>query len=156
MIICGVDPGYDRVGYAFLEISSEKVIPIAYGLVSTSKNNDFSKRLYEIGNDFEELFNIHKPTYLYIEKLFMGKNTTTALPVAEVRGMIKYLAEKNNIIIQELSPSTIKKTITGYGSAQKGQMIQAITFLLQLPKPPHPDDVADALSVAFCGYIKES
>ncbi|MGL4394127.1 MAG: crossover junction endodeoxyribonuclease RuvC [Brevinema sp.] len=156
MIICGIDPGYDRAGYAFLEISSQGVKPLSYGLVSTSKDKNLQERLLEVGNDFEQLFQLYKPKHLYIEKLFMGRNTTTVLPVAESRGIIKYLAAKNQIEIHELSPSSIKKSVSGYGAAQKSQMIQAITFLLKLPSPPKPDDVADALSIAFCGYLKQS
>lgn len=156
MIICGIDPGYDRAGYAFLEITPQGVKTISYGLVSTKKTSDLSQRLLEIGNDFEYLFSMYKPTHLYIEKLFMGRNTTTVLPVAESRGILKYIAAKNNIFIHEISPSTVKKIVSGYGAADKSQMIQAITFLLKLPERPHPDDVADALSIAFCGYLKFS
>ncbi|MGL4387965.1 MAG: crossover junction endodeoxyribonuclease RuvC [Brevinema sp.] len=156
MIICGIDPGYDRAGYAFLEINSNGVKPLSYGLISTTKEKKLQERLLEVGNDFEQLFQIYKPSHLYIEKLFMGRNTSTVLSVAEARGIIKYLATKNSISIHEIPPSSIKKAVTGYGSAQKNQMIQAITFLLKLSEPPRPDDVADALSIAFCGYLKLS
>lgn len=156
MIICGIDPGYDRAGYGFVKISGNKCEVLGYGLVSTDKKNSFCERLFELGVDFEQLFDTYKPNHVFIEKLFMGRNTSTVLQVAEVRGVLRYLAKKKDIALSELAPTTIKKTVSGYGVANKQQMIRAITLLLKLPEAPHPDDVADALSIAFCGYIKLS
>ncbi len=156
MIICGIDPGYDRAGYGFLKAANGKFEVLAYGLVSTDKNKIFSERLFELGNDMDSLFQKYKPTHLALEKLFMGRNTSTVLQVAEVRGVLSYIAHKNNLIITELAPTTIKKTVSGYGAADKNQMIRAVTMLLNLSTAPHPDDVADALAIAFCGFVKFS
>ena len=157
MIICGIDPGYDRAGYAFLELKENRTFKVlAYGLVSTSKTLSFCDRILELGNDFDELFKRYQAQHLFMEKLFMGRNTTTVLQVSEARGVLRFLAKKNNMEVSEVAPTSIKKTVSGYGAADKTQMIRAITLLLQLPEPPHPDDVADALSVAFCGYIRLS
>ncbi len=156
MIICGIDPGYDRAGYGFLKIRNGSFEVMSYGLVSTDKKKSFSERLFELGGDIDSLFQKHKPDVLIIEKLFMGRNTSTVLQVSEVRGVMSYLASKNNIQILELAPTSIKKIVSGYGAADKNQMIRAVTMLLNLPQPPSPDDVADALALAFCGYIKYS
>ncbi len=156
MIICGIDPGYDRAGYGFLKVTGQHHEVISSGLVSTDKTKTFAERLFELGNDIDSLFQKYQPQHLIIEKLFMGRNTTTVLQVAEVRGVMTYLALKHNIIITEIAPTSIKKTISGYGAADKSQMIRAVTLLLNLPEPPHPDDVADALALAFCGFIKYS
>ncbi|MGL4676938.1 MAG: crossover junction endodeoxyribonuclease RuvC [Brevinema sp.] len=157
MIICGIDPGYDRAGYGFLKINnpqSQEVL--AYGLISTDKKKSFPERLFELGGDINLLFQKYQPSHVFIEKLFMGRNTTTVLQVAEVRGVLCYLSHKHNIIITELAPKSIKKIVSGYGNADKHQMIRAITLLLNLPEPPQTDDVADALALAFCGSMKHS
>ncbi|MGL4366836.1 MAG: crossover junction endodeoxyribonuclease RuvC [Brevinemataceae bacterium] len=156
MIVCGIDPGYDRCGYAFLELNNGKINVLSYGLISTDKKNDFSSRIKELGDDFELLLNTYQPSHIYLETLYMGRNTTTVLGVAETRGIFRYISKKHNLTIAELSPNSIKKTISGYGAAGKSQMIQAITKLLNLPKPPYPDDTADALAIAFCGCLKIS
>lgn len=156
MIICGIDPGYDRAGYGFINVTQNGYEVLSYGLISTCKKQSFEDRIFELGNDVESLFEKFKPKHLIIEKLFMGKNTTTVLQVAEIRGVLNYLAKKHQINITQISPTSIKKIVSGYGAADKTQMIRAITLLLNLPEPPHPDDVADALSLAFCGYIKYS
>jgi len=154
MIICGIDPGYDRAGYAFIKNINNQVKTLSYGLVSTDKKLDLSTRILELGNDFNQLFTQYKPSHLFIERLFMGRNTSSVLAVSEARGVLRYIAGINNTEIHEIAPNTVKKTITGYGAADKAQMIKAITILLKLPTAPHPDDVADALAIAFCGYLQ--
>ncbi|SFB86877.1 Holliday junction endonuclease RuvC [Brevinema andersonii] len=155
MVICGIDPGFDRAGYAFLQnIGASQPVVLSYGVVTTDKSHDFSMRLFELAEDFVGLFERYQPQYLVLEKLFMGRNITTALPVAEIRGVLRYLAAKNNIELTEVPPNTVKKNVTGYGGADKKQIIQAVTFLLNLPYPPQPDDAADALAIAFCGFLK--
>lgn len=153
MIICGIDPGYERIGYAFLDITKNEISALSYGLISTKKESSFSERLYEIGNDIEALLQNFTPSKIFLEKLFFGSNKNTVLPVSEARGVIRYFAQKYKSTVYEISPSSVKKRVTGYGHAEKWQMIQAITLLLSLPDPPHPDDVADALAIAFCGAI---
>lgn len=155
MIICGIDPGFDRAGYAFLQnIGKAQPIVLSYGVVTTNKSQDFSMRLFELAEDFTGLFERYRPQYLVLEKLFMGRNITTALPVAEIRGVLRYLAAKNSITLAEVPPNTVKKNVAGYGGADKKQIIQAVTFLLNLPSPPQPDDAADALAIAFYGFLK--
>lgn len=153
LTLCGIDPGYDRAGYAFLSVSGAKVSVLSYGLISTAKTSSFDSRLHELGVDFSKLFQAHNPDAIFMEKLFMGRNITTALPVAEVRGVLRYIAADRGTPFHEIPPKTVKKQITGYGNADKSQMIRAVTLILKLAEPPSPDDVADALAIAFCGYL---
>jgi len=47
--------------------------------------------------------------------------------------------------------------VVGYGRAEKKQVITMVTTLLGLPKPPKPDDTADALALAMChGHVGAS
>ena len=156
LIICGIDPGFDRLGYAFLHLKSTHTTPevLSYGLITTPKSSTFDERLLELSQDFDHLLTQHKPDAVYMESLYMGRNVTTVLFVAEVRGVLRYLTAKNNMPLGEIPPNTVKKTISGYGAADKSQMIRAVTTLLRLPAPPQPDDVADALAVALCGCLK--
>ncbi|MGL5255010.1 MAG: crossover junction endodeoxyribonuclease RuvC [Brevinema sp.] len=158
MVICGIDPGFDRLGYAFLRQQTSHSAPevLSYGLITTPKQATFDERLFELSQDFNHLLAQYKPDSIYMESLYMGRNVSTVLFVAEVRGVLRYLAAKNKIPMGEVSPNTVKKTISGYGAADKSQMIRAVTALLRLPQPPQPDDVADALAVALCGSLKTS
>ena len=156
LIVCGIDPGFDRLGYAFLYLKSSSATPevLSYGLITTPKSSTFDERLLELSQDFDQLLTQNKPNAVYMESLYMGRNVTTVLFVAEVRGVLRYLTAKNGIPMGEVPPNTVKKTVSGYGAADKSQMIRAVTTLLRLPAPPQPDDVADALAVALCGCLK--
>ncbi len=85
-----------------------------------------------------------------MEQLFFNRNVTTAIPVGQARGVVLLAAAKNGIELVERTPLQVKQAVTGYGKATKEQVIYMVTKLLNLPEPPKPDDVADALAVAIC------
>jgi crossover junction endodeoxyribonuclease RuvC len=85
-----------------------------------------------------------------METLFFSRNVTSALEVAEVRGVIMLAAQKHGVPVAEYTPNQVKQAVTGSGRADKRQMQEMITRLLGLPAIPRPDDVADGLSVALC------
>ncbi len=85
-----------------------------------------------------------------MEKLFFSKNTTSAMGVSEVRGVILLAAEQRKIPVTEYTPNQIKLAITGSGRADKAQMQQMVARLLHLDEIPTPDDAADGLSIALC------
>jgi len=85
-----------------------------------------------------------------VEELFFNTNTTTAILVAEARGVIVLSAKLAGINIAEYTPLQVKQAVVGYGRAEKKQVITMVTTLLSLPAPPKPDDTADALAIAVC------
>ena len=85
-----------------------------------------------------------------IEELFFNTNATTAIAVAEARGVILCTAYKLGVKISEYTPLQVKQAVVGYGKAEKQQVIAMVTSILNLPKPPKPDDVADAVAIALC------
>ena len=96
------------------------------------------------------LINEYKPDAISVEELFFNTNTTTAIGVAQGRGMVLVAAAKTNTPIYEYTPLQIKQSVTGYGRAEKGQVQQMVKMLLNLNAIPKPDDAADALAVAIC------
>ena len=85
-----------------------------------------------------------------VEELFFTNNITTGIRVAEARGVILLAAENACVPIFEYTPPQVKQAVVGYGKAEKKQVISMVTMLLNLPKPPKPDDTADALAIAIC------
>ncbi len=148
-IILGIDPGFDRLGFGFLGVQGSKVRVIDYGVITTDKALSFEKRLAQIAVDLRELIKEHKPDVMGIETLFFAQNTTTAMTVAEARGVVRLIAAEHGVSIVEFGPSQIKKALTGDGKANKQAMEMMITKLLNLTAVPKPDDAADALAVAL-------
>ena len=84
-----------------------------------------------------------------IEKLFFARNVTTAISVAEARGVAMLTGRQAGISIAEYTPLQIKQTLTGYGKADKKQIQEMVRLNLGLTEVPKPDDCADALAAAI-------
>ncbi len=150
MVILGIDPGLAIVGWGIIERRGAVFAPIAYGAVRTPAHTLIEDRLVMIDSDLQQIINKYRPDELAIEELFFNTNSTTAIAVAEARGVILLNAKKNNIKISEYTPLQVKQAVVGYGRADKRQVIAMVTSLLKLKKPPSPDDTADALAIALC------
>lgn len=150
MRILGIDPGYGIVGYGILDIDNNNIGIVEYGAIITSKNERLPKRLDIIADELEILLKKYKPDEVAIEELFFLHNITTAIPVAEARGVIIQTCYKFCKKIFEYTPLQIKQALTGVGRAEKQQVQFMVKNILGLEKVPTPDDVADSLAVALC------
>lgn len=150
MKIIGIDPGTATTGYGIIQETRGKLSLIEYGAIQTSKGNSAANRLLEIYKDLTSLIKKNKPAILAVEQLFFYKNITTAITVAQARGVVLLCAEQNKLKIAEFTPLQVKSSLTGYGKAGKKQLQYMVAKLLSLKKSPKPDDAADALAVAIC------
>ena len=151
MTVLGIDPGYAIVGYGVLKYINNKFTVLEYGAINTKPETSFPDRLVQIYDAVNSIIEKFAPDAMGIEKLFFNTNTTTAIDVAQARGAILLAAKRNNIdIIGEYTPLQVKMSITGYGQADKKQVMEMTRLLLSLDKVPRPDDAADALAIAIC------
>lgn len=107
-------------------------------------------RLSLIYNDMNLLLDKYKPDEMAIEELFFNSNTTTAISVAEARGVILLSAARKSVAVSEYTPLQVKQSVVGYGKADKKQVILMVKTILGLDKVPKLDDTADALAIAIC------
>ncbi len=148
MKILGIDPGYNIIGYGVIDTDGCKVVD--YGVITTPKSMSISNRLHTIYKACCELMETFKPDEVALEELFFNTNNTTAIPVAEARGVL-IVACKNYIErMFEYTPLQIKQALTGNGRAEKKQVQFMVKNILGLASIPKPDDAADALAVALC------
>ncbi|MEK7069384.1 MAG: crossover junction endodeoxyribonuclease RuvC [Patescibacteria group bacterium] len=154
MRILGIDPGFERLGIAILEKNKndkkEKVI--FSECFKTSPKLDFSKRLNLIGEEIKKIIKEYKPKILSIETLFLNTNQKTVMRVAEVRGVAIYEASLSGLEIFEASPPQIKIATTGYGRANKEQMIKMVKILVEIDKNKTSDDELDAIAIAITAF----
>lgn len=150
MRILGIDPGYAIVGYGIIEFQNGLFKPINYGAIITKANDDFCNRLAIIHSETEEIIKKYAPDTSAIEKLYFQNNHKTAIDVAQARGVTLLALKQNKIPIFEYTPLQVKTTVTGYGKAQKKQVMLSTQRLLKLKEIPRPDDAADALAIAIC------
>lgn len=150
MLALGIDPGTAICGYGFVEEKGSRLIAHEYGAITTSPKARPEDRLMTIYDSLDELIKKYHPDVMGVEQLFFNRNVTTAIPVGQARGVVLLAAAKNGIQLVERTPLQVKQAVTGYGTATKQQVIYMVTRLLNLPKPPKPDDVADALAIGIC------
>jgi len=155
-IVLGIDPGYERLGVAILERKSgEKEKVLFSETLKTSPKREFKDRLFEIGEGVQKIIDEFQPENLAIEKLFFNTNQKTASKVAEVRGALLYIAQKNKMDIYEYTPLQIKVAITGQGRADKKQMMFMVPRLVRVEKEIKYDDEFDAIAVALTAFATE-
>ena len=150
MKILGIDPGIGICGFGLIETTSRaNAKALDYGIITTKVRAPLPSRLKELYESLQEVFDTTKPDVVSVEKLFFSKNITTGIAVAEARGLVLLVAEQRGLQIFEYTPNEIKKTLTGYGSAKKGQIQEMVRVHLGLKDKPRPDDAADALAAAI-------
>ncbi len=151
MIILGLDPGLATMGFGVVEkLKNDDTVALDYGVVNTPKNESLPVRLAMLEEGINRILEKYKPEEIAVEELFFSKNITTGIPVAHARGVMLLTCIKYCGRLYEYTPNQIKQSLTGYGKADKVQMMHVDTSLLHLNKIPRPDDAADALAVALC------
>lgn len=150
MIILGIDPGYATVGWGCVRYERSRFAPMDFGTVLTPAEMDFSLRLMRIHSELSALLVKYHPDMLAVEKLYFKNNQKTAIDVAQARGVILLAAQQCGIPIYEYTPLQVKSAVTGYGKAEKPQVMEMTRRLLGLREVPKPDDAADALAIAIC------
>ncbi|MBQ2998929.1 MAG: crossover junction endodeoxyribonuclease RuvC [Clostridia bacterium] len=150
MIILGIDPGLAIVGWGVVEYQGSKFRTLGYGSIETPAGMATEQRLALIYEGIGKLIETYHPEHIAVEELFFNTNQTTGIRVAEARGVIIMRAYQMGVKVFEYTPLQVKQAVVGYGRAEKKQVITMVTMLLGLPKPPKPDDTADALAIAMC------
>ena len=130
MRILGIDPGYAIVGYGIIDYHCGHFSVVGYGAVTTSAGIPFPERLNSIYKDIQFLIDKYKPDDLAIEKLYFNTNSTTAIDVAQARGVIVLAAEAWGLSVNEYTPLQVKQSVTGYGRAEKHQVMEMVKSLL--------------------------
>ncbi|USN96787.1 MAG: crossover junction endodeoxyribonuclease RuvC [Candidatus Nomurabacteria bacterium] len=153
MRIIGIDPGTGILGFGVIDAQGGKTKLVTAGVITTPAHTPIDERLEEIFDGLTEIIAETKPEVMSIEKLFFSQNVTTAISVAQARGVAMLTGRKAKLPIAEYTPQQIKQTLTGYGKADKKQMQEMVRIQLGLTEVPKPDDCADALAAAITHYM---
>lgn len=109
----------------------------------------FPKRLGELFIRLRKVIEKHQPTVMAIEQVFVHQNVQSALKLGHARGVAIAAASLTELPVFEYAPRLVKKTVVGYGAAEKVQVQQMVKVMLNLNQLPQAD-CADALAIALC------
>jgi crossover junction endodeoxyribonuclease RuvC len=147
--IIGIDPGTGILGFGIIEVIKGKPQLVDGGVIRTPVKEDDAVRLLTIFDELTDVIKDTSPDEMAVEKLFFAQNVTTAMTVAQARGVVLLTGMKANLKIAEYTPLQIKQALTGYGRAEKKQIQEMVRVILNLKEIPQPDDCADALACAI-------
>ena len=150
MLILGIDPGYAIIGWGVIRFERGKYIPVDFGAITTNAGVPFNRRLEQIYDQLNTLLDTHHPDAVAVEKLYFQNNQKTAIDVAQARGVTMLALQQHGVPVFEYTPLQVKSAVTGFGQAQKPQVMEMTKRLLRLKAVPKPDDTADALAIAIC------
>ena len=151
----GVDPGLTATGFGVLEARAGGVVVVDAGVISTSAGQSLEARLNAIYGAVHRVIEGQAPGLLIVEDLYTEyKFPRTAVLMGHARGVIYLAARQLGVAVLALTPSEVKRAVTGNGSAGKAQMQRAVQTLLGLESLPCPSHVADALGLAMTGMAR--
>ena len=148
--VLGIDPGSHVTGYGIVEKgSSAKLSIVCSGIIKAPQGSPLHERLSVIFDEVSAVIQSHAPDAVAVESVFTARNSKSALILGHARGVILLGAARSGLEVFEYAPTKVKQAVTGYGSAEKGQVQRMVKALLSTAALPGPDE-ADALAVAIC------
>lgn len=147
-IILGIDPGSQKTGFGIISSLNGKHSYITSGVIRLPKGN-LPDRLKIIAESVAELVELHGPTQMSVEQVFLAKSADAALKLGQARGAAIVPCVTRGLAVSEYSARQIKQSVVGTGAADKAQVQHMVKVLLNLPGTPQ-EDAADALAAALC------
>lgn len=149
-LILGIDPGLAHTGWGLIEAGGNRYHLVDYGVITTDARHSVGARLDKLCRGVESILATHRPREAGVENLYFTRNTSSAIPVAQARGVVLLALERGGVRAAEYTPQVIKQAIVGQGGAEKSQVQELLRVLFGLPEAPAPDHAADALAAAVC------
>ena len=150
MRVMGIDPGSNCTGFGIVEEVNGNLHAIHWSSVRSSPKDEFPQRLKRIYDELVLAIKKFKPDVVVVEDLFYATNVKTVIKLGQTRGITILAAINSGLPVAEYSPLEIKQSVVGYGRADKIQVQNMVTTLLQLKEKPDPFDASDALAAAIC------
>lgn len=151
MRVLGVDPGLTRCGVGIVEGQAGRALTlVGVEVVRTPSDMALAQRLLAIAVGLDALIDEFRPEYIVVERVFAQQNVKTVTGTAQAAGLAMVAAARRNIPVGTHTPSEVKASITGSGTAGKAQVTAMVQRLLRLDEAPKPADAADALALAIC------
>lgn len=151
MRILGIDPGLQITGYGVIDWKPVRPLLVDGGVIRLAAKTPIADRLVELETELESVIAEHKPDVCAVEQLYAHyAHPRTAILMGHARGVILLVARRHGLALEQFAANRVKQSLTGHGHASKQQIQRSVQSQWNLPKPPEPPDVADALAVAFC------
>ena len=151
----GVDPGTAVLGYGVVRLGEkQQAVLLECGVVRTRATAPLADRLRVLFDGVSGIVRRHQPHVVAVEGLFHGRNARSALVLGHARGVVLLAAAQSGVAVEEISPSEVKRAVTGTGAASKAQVAAMVRRLLRLASAPQPADAADGVAIALTHFMR--
>ena len=148
MRLLGVDPGLRFTGWGVVDVDGNRLRHVANGVVKSGKG-ELAQRLVRLHQGLDEVVSTHRPDSAAVEETFVNKDGQSTLKLGQARGIALLVPALAGIPVAEYAANSVKKSVVGYGHADKDQIGHMIGVLLP-GALVESADAADALAVAIC------
>ena len=147
-LVLGIDPGSRVTGYGLIYVQGNRLSYVDCGCIR-AEGGALPARLKKIFDGVLQLLEMHRPSQVAIEEVFVGRNAASALKLGQARGAAMAACLQFKLEVSEYSARQVKQAVVGTGAAQKGQVQHMVKALLGI-SDTLAEDAADALAVAIC------
>jgi crossover junction endodeoxyribonuclease RuvC len=148
MIILGIDPGTQNLGYGIIEKNGSRLKVLEAGVIKFP-DRELQNAIRTFPVEFEKILQRWKIDEVAVETVFFSKNPKSIIKLAQFRGALMFFLLQNFSNISEYSPLEIKKSVTGNGKATKEQVNFMVKTILNIKQEIKPLDISDALAIAI-------
>jgi crossover junction endodeoxyribonuclease RuvC len=147
--VLGIDPGLARTGWGIIEAEGNRLSFVAGGTITSNAKHEMAERLRTLYVGLQEVISTYQPTHVGVEEVFVNDNAKTSLLLGQARGLALLVPALAGLEVAEYTPLLVKKSVVGYGRAEKEQVAHMVKVLLPTAQLVGAD-MADALAVAIC------
>lgn len=148
--VLGVDPGLTRCGLGVVDGPASSPALVAVECVTSPAEEPLPDRLLALHGAVARVLRRHRPDVVALEQVLFSRNVRTAMGVGQAAGVALLAAAQAGIPAHGYTPTQIKLTVAGAGSADKQAVARMVVAQLGLAAAPGPADATDALAVALC------
>lgn len=150
----GIDPGTGRCGFGIVDKVGNRITAEDYGVIETFPDKTDIERLHIVYTGICQLIEAYQPDVMGVETLYFNRNITTAITVAQARGVILLAGYEHKVPVFECTPLQVKQQVVGYGRAEKRQVIDMTMRMMNITEKIDPDDAADALAIGLTAIYR--
>jgi crossover junction endodeoxyribonuclease RuvC len=148
--IIGIDPGLNNTGVGVLKVENKALTCLYFEVIKTNPKESLPLRLKQICTQLTDIIDKFSPEYAAVEDVFYSVNIKSALLLGHTRGAIMATLLSKGVKVHEFTALQIKKSVVGYGKADKEQVRKMVELHLNLKFDKEKYDISDALGCALC------
>ena len=146
--ILGLDPGLRRTGWGVVDCAGSRLSLVGHGTITVDADLAMSARLHDLLEAILAVVAAHQPDEAAVEEVFVNANGRSSLLLGQARACSLLAPARSGLLVGEYNTVTVKKAVTGTGTADKAQ----VGFMVRRLLPGVGEagaDACDALAVAI-------